>query len=56
MNLDARLLQGNFYSATFQHNMLGPKGESTDTTMLYIVTKGKVINAFLPELSEGREE
>lgn len=56
VNLDARLLQGNFYSATFQHNMLGPKGEPTDTTMLYIVTKGKVINAFLPELSKGREE
>lgn len=56
VNLDARLLQGNFYSATFQHNTLGPKGEPTDTTMLYIVTKGKVINAFLPELSKGREE
>lgn len=48
-NLDARLLQGNFYSATFQHNSLGPKGQSTDTTMLYIVTEGKALNAFLPE-------
>ncbi|MFQ0972069.1 TIGR03749 family integrating conjugative element protein [Gilliamella sp. BG3] len=52
VNLDARLLQGNFYSATFQHNTLGPNGDPTDTTMLYIVTKGKVINAFLPELRE----
>ncbi|MCX8578702.1 TIGR03749 family integrating conjugative element protein [Gilliamella sp. B2776] len=55
VNLDARLLQGNFYSATFQHNILGPQGEPADTTMLYIVTKGKVINAFLPELN-GRGE
>lgn len=49
ISFDARLLQGEFYSATFQHNTLGPKGQSTDTTMLYIVTKGKAINAFLTE-------
>jgi len=49
LNLDARLLQGNFYSATFQHNTLGPKGQPTDTTMLYIVTIGKALNAFLHE-------
>ncbi|WP_218057807.1 TIGR03749 family integrating conjugative element protein [Gilliamella sp. wkB18] len=49
INLDPRLLQGQFYSATFQHNTLGPKGQSTDTTMLYIVTEGKALNAFLPE-------
>ncbi|MCT6866439.1 MAG: TIGR03749 family integrating conjugative element protein [Gilliamella apicola] len=48
--LDPRLLQGHsFYSATFQHNTLGPKGQPTDTTMLYIVVKGKVQNAFLTE-------
>lgn len=55
VNLDARLLQGNFYSATFQHNTLGPTGDPTDTTMLYIVTEGKVNNAFLSEY-EVREE
>ncbi|WP_392562243.1 TIGR03749 family integrating conjugative element protein [Orbus sturtevantii] len=49
LNLDARLLQGNFYSATFQHNTLGPNGQPTDTTMLYIVTNGKALNAFIPE-------
>lgn len=58
INLDARLLQGQFYSATFQHSVLGPKGQSTDTTMLYIVTEGKAPNAFLPEpaLSESEQD
>lgn len=49
VNLDARLLQGNFYSATFQHNTLGPKGQSTDTTMVYVVTEGRAQAAFLDE-------
>lgn len=49
VNLDARLLQGNFYSATFQHNTLGPKGQSTDTTMVYIVTEGRAQDEFLVE-------
>lgn len=49
IKLDPRLLNGNFYSATFQHNHLGAQGQSSDTTMLYIVTKGKAENAFLKE-------
>lgn len=49
IKLDPRLLQGNFYAATFQHNTLGEKGLSTDTTMAYVVVKGKSAIAFLKE-------
>ena len=38
--LDPRLLQGDFQAATFQHRTLGPHGQSTDTTVLYLVTYG----------------
>lgn len=36
--LDPRELQGDFWSATFQHQTLGPSGDPTDTTVVYIVT------------------
>ncbi|ONH50898.1 integrating conjugative element protein, PFL_4704 family [Pseudomonas cedrina] len=39
IELDPRLLQGDFVSATFQHSNVGPKGQSTDTTVLYLVTR-----------------
>lgn len=47
--LDPRRLQGNFYSATFQHRWLGASGTPEDTTMVYLVTKGRPDVAFLPE-------
>jgi integrating conjugative element protein (TIGR03749 family) len=47
--LDARDLQGNFIAATFQHSNLGPVGEVTDTTVLYLVTRGKgLADSLLP--------
>lgn len=47
--LDPRRLQGNFYSATFQHRWLGASGSPEDTTTVYLVTKGRPDAAFLPE-------
>lgn len=47
--LDPRRLQGNFYSATFQHRWLGSTGTPEDTTTVYLVTKGRPDAAFLPE-------
>ncbi|WP_390898996.1 TIGR03749 family integrating conjugative element protein [Yersinia mollaretii] len=47
--LDPRHLQGTFYSATFQHRWLGATGTPEDTTMLYLVMKGRPDAAFLPE-------
>ena len=46
---DPRRLQGNFYSATFQHRWLGTNGTPEDTTTVYLVTKGRPDAAFLPE-------
>lgn len=40
LQLDPRALQGDFVSATFQHPDLGPAGDSTDTTALYLITRG----------------
>lgn len=47
--LDPRSLQGNFYSAVFQHRWIGPAGTPEDTTVLYLVTEGKPEGAFYPE-------
>lgn len=50
--LDPRLLEGDFVAATFQHRDLGPLGESADTTVLYLVTRGHgLTEALLPALS-----
>jgi len=52
LSLDPRSLQGNFVAATFQHPTLGPVGESTDTTVVYLVTRGHgVAEALLPAIS-----
>lgn len=52
IELDPRLLQGDFIAATFQHQTLGPKGQATDTTTLYLVTYQKgLANALLPSIS-----
>ena len=40
ITLDPRVLQGDFLTATFQHEALGPRGTSEDTTVLYLVTRG----------------
>ncbi|OPA89682.1 integrating conjugative element protein [Pseudomonas fluorescens] len=46
--LDPRALQGDFLTATFQHNNLGPTGLATDTTVVYLVTRGKNLTQALP--------
>ncbi|MBD1226003.1 TIGR03749 family integrating conjugative element protein [Xenorhabdus griffiniae] len=47
--LDPRMLQGQFLTATFQHQWLGPTGTPEDTTALYLVMKGKPENSFIAE-------
>jgi integrating conjugative element protein (TIGR03749 family) len=50
--LDPRLIQGDFVAATFEHPDVGPAGHSTDTTVLYLVTRGHGIAAsLLPKVS-----
>lgn len=52
IDLDPRLLQGNFLAATFQHPDLGPTGRSTDTTVVYLITRGfGIAQAVLPHAS-----
>lgn len=49
LELDPRALQGAFVAATFQHATLGPAGEATDTTVVYLVTRGQgLAGALLP--------
>ena len=40
LDLDPRALQGDFVAATFQHPDLGSAGDDTDTTVVYLVTRG----------------
>ena len=52
LTLDPRALQGDFVAATFQHPSVGPVGESSDTTVLYLVTRGHgLAESLLPALS-----
>lgn len=52
IELDPRRLQGDFIAATFQHPDLGPKGEATDTTVVYLVTRGHgLAGSLLPTIS-----
>ncbi|HBP2317292.1 TPA: DUF3438 family protein, partial [Pseudomonas aeruginosa] len=52
LDLDPRALQGNFLAATFQHPNLGPAGTPSDTTVLYLVTRGHgLAESLLPALS-----
>jgi integrating conjugative element protein (TIGR03749 family) len=49
IDLDPRALQGDFVTATFQHPNVGPSGQSTDTTVLYLVSRGHgLAGALLP--------
>ena len=41
LELDPRLLQGQFYAASFQHRWLGPAGSAEDTTVLYLITRNQ---------------
>ncbi len=50
--LDPRALQGEFVAAAFQHPTLGPAGASTDTTVVYLVTRGHgLAESLLPAVS-----
>ncbi|VBI28565.1 TIGR03749 family integrating conjugative element protein [Burkholderia pseudomallei] len=52
LDLDPRALQGDFVAATFQHPDLGPAGDDTDTTVVYLVTRGHGLPAsLLPAVS-----
>ena len=52
LDLDPRALQGNFLAATFQHPNLGPAGTPSDTTVVYLVTRGHgLAEALLPRMS-----
>lgn len=52
VELDPRALQGDFAAATFQHQALGPAGRSTDTTVVYLVTRGSgLAESLLPRIS-----
>ncbi|NMG49976.1 TIGR03749 family integrating conjugative element protein [Azoarcus communis] len=52
LDLDPRALQGDFVAATFQHPDLGPAGDSTDTSVVYLVTRGQgLAESLLPALS-----
>lgn len=52
LNLDPRALQGDFIAATFQHAALGPAGQSADTTVVYVVTRGHgLAESLLPKVA-----
>ncbi|CAJ4444843.1 integrating conjugative element protein, PFL_4704 family [Burkholderia pseudomallei] len=52
LDLDPRALQGDFVAATFQHPDLGPAGDDTDTTVVYLVTRGHGLpSSLLPAIS-----
>ncbi|ENF0657045.1 TPA: TIGR03749 family integrating conjugative element protein [Pseudomonas aeruginosa] len=51
ISLDPRVLQGDFLTATFQHEALGPRGTPEDTTVLYLVTRGRgLAQSLLPAI------
>jgi integrating conjugative element protein (TIGR03749 family) len=50
VTLDPRVLQGDFLTATFQHEALGPRGTPEDTTVLYLVTRGHGLAQSLPAI------
>lgn len=50
--LDPRVLQGDFLTATFQHDGLGPRGTPEDTTVVYLVTRGHgLAQSLLPAIA-----
>lgn len=52
VELDPRELQGDLATATFQHATLGPAGTPEDTTVVYLVTRGRgLAQALLPTIA-----
>ncbi|PMR75274.1 TIGR03749 family integrating conjugative element protein [Billgrantia endophytica] len=52
LDLDPRALQGDIMTATFQHADLGPAGRPSDTTVVYLVTRGRgLAGSLLPTIS-----
>lgn len=52
VDLDPRYLLGDFATATFQHQFLGPRGTSSDTTVLYLTTRGQgIATSLIPTIS-----
>ncbi|WP_444679082.1 TIGR03749 family integrating conjugative element protein [Halomonas sp. E19] len=55
--LDPRWLQGEFYSATFMHPYLAPRGSVEDTTTVFLVTRDGLDRALIPlEETDKAEE
>lgn len=53
IDLDPRALQGDLMTATFQHPNLGNRGDASDTTVVYLVTRGTGLDkAVLPAMSQ----
>jgi integrating conjugative element protein (TIGR03749 family) len=53
LDLDPRALQGDLQTATFQHSYLGRRGDPSDTTVVYLVTRGRDLSkSVLPSLSQ----
>jgi len=50
--LDPRWLQGDFYSATFMHPYLAPRGSVEDTTTVFLVTRRGGLDRALIRLEE----
>ncbi|WP_031217516.1 TIGR03749 family integrating conjugative element protein, partial [Halomonas sp. PBN3] len=56
--LDPRWLQGDFYSATFMHPYLAPRGSVEDTTTVFLATRrGGLDRALIPleEMDQAEE-
>ncbi|KTS76446.1 conjugal transfer protein [Pseudomonas oryzihabitans] len=52
LTLDPRELMGDFATATFQHPFLGRRGEASDTTVLYLVTRNHgLAQSLIPSLN-----
>ena len=52
--LDPRELMGDFVTATFQHPYLGAKGDASDTTTVYLVTRGHGLPESVLPLTAGQ--
>ncbi|MFN2332398.1 MAG: TIGR03749 family integrating conjugative element protein [Halomonas sp.] len=53
--LDPRWLQGDFYSATFMHPYLAPRGSVEDTTTVFLVTRRGGLDKALIPLDEAHD-
>ncbi|MCL2590242.1 MAG: TIGR03749 family integrating conjugative element protein [Betaproteobacteria bacterium] len=53
IELDPLQLQGDYVAATFQHLHLGQKGGADDTTVVYLVTRGRGLADSLLPISVG---